>query len=140
MTDNPVEIITGNENDLLPDGDYVEQRTVMTKYLYLPEATCTEVTEEIPVYVYEEWQPGEPNIHPDADTPCPCCGNITIPYGGDALAYICPICWWEIDLFIQSDDEPSDQNHGLTLNQARENYKTYGAVKEEFVTKRKFNR
>ena len=140
MTDNPVEIITGNENDLPPDGDYVEQRAVTTKYLYLPEATCAEVTGEIPVYVYEEWQQGELDIHPDADTPCPCCGNITIPYGGDALAYICPICWWEIDLFIQSDDEPSDQNHGLTLHQARENYKTYGAVKEEFATKRKFNR
>ena len=139
MTDEPVEIIVGNENDLLSDEAYVELRAVRTKYRYLPESTCTEVTEEIPVDVYEEWHPGEPDIHPDADTPCPCCGNITIPYGGDALAYICPICWWEIDLFIQSDDEPSDQNHGLTLNQARDNYKKFGAVKEEFVINRKFN-
>ena len=139
MTDESVEIIVGNENDLLSDEAYVELRAVRTKYRYLPESTCTEVNEEIPVYVYEEWHQGEPDIHPDADTPCPCCGNITIPYGGDALAYICPICWWEIDLFIQSDDEPSDQNHGLTLNQARENYKKFGAVKEEFVINRKFN-
>lgn len=139
MTDEPVEIIVGNENDLLSDEAYVELRAVRTKYRYLPESTCTEVTEEIPVDVYEEWHPGELDIHPDADTPCPCCGNITIPYGGDALAYICPICRWEIDLFIQSDDEPSDQNHELTLNQARENYKKFGAVKEEFVINRKFN-
>jgi len=139
MTGESVEIIVGNENDLLSDEAHVEQSAVRTKYRYLPESTCTEVTEEIPVDVYEEWHPGEPDIHPDADTPCPCCGNITIPYGGDALAYICPICWWEIDLFIQSDDEPSDQNHGLTLNQARENYKKFGAVKEEFVINRKFN-
>ncbi|MBR6748421.1 MAG: hypothetical protein IKM07_05730 [Clostridia bacterium] len=33
-----------------------------------------------------------------ADSPCPCCGEITIPNGGDALAYICPVCLWEIDL------------------------------------------
>ena len=62
------------------------------------------------------------------DAPCPCCGNITIPNGGNALAYICPVCLWEIDLFIQTEDEPSDQNHGLTLNQCRENYRACGAV------------
>ncbi len=137
MTGEPVEIITGNEEDLLPNEDNIEQRTVRIKYKYLPDATSVEVTEELLVSVHEEWHPGEPDIHPDADTPCPCCGNITIPYGGDALAYICPICWWEIDLFIQSDDEPSDQNHGLTLNQARENYKKFGAVKEEFIANKR---
>ena len=104
------------------------------KYQYLPERVSTEVTEELTLYVHEEWLPGEPEIHPDADTPCPCCGNITIPNGGDALAYICPICWWEIDLFIQSDDEYSDLNR-MTLNQARENYKKYGAVKEGLKSK-----
>ena len=35
-----------------------------------------------------------------------------------------------MDCFIESDDEPSDQNHGLTLNQCRANYKRYGAVQE----------
>ena len=62
------------------------------------------------------------------NSPCPCCGFITIPYNGDALAYICPVCFWEIDLFIQSIDEISDQNHGLTLNEARRNYQQFGAV------------
>lgn len=61
------------------------------------------------------------------DSPCPCCGNLTIPNKGDALAYICPVCFWEIDLFILSEDEPSDQNHGLTLTEARKNYALYGA-------------
>lgn len=63
------------------------------------------------------------NIHP-----CPCCGLITIPNNGDALAYICPVCFWEIDLFIQGDDEASDQNNGLTLSEARKNYQRFGAV------------
>ncbi|MEG6617206.1 CPCC family cysteine-rich protein [Peptococcaceae bacterium 1198_IL3148] len=62
------------------------------------------------------------------NSPCPCCGFITIPNNGDALAYVCPICLWEIDLFIQSDDEASDQNHGLTLIEARKNYQQFGAV------------
>jgi hypothetical protein len=60
--------------------------------------------------------------------PCPCCGFITIPNEGNALAYICPICLWEIDLFIQREDEASDQNHGLTLNEAKKNYRQFGAI------------
>ena len=61
-----------------------------------------------------------------ADSPCPCCGSITIPNGGDALGYICPVCLWEIDLFLTGPEEPSDQNHGLTLNQARAHYRAEG--------------
>ena len=63
----------------------------------------------------------------DGDYPCPCCGFRTFPIpAADALAYICPVCMWENDLFTASDDEPSDENHGLTLNQGRENFKTLG--------------
>lgn len=61
------------------------------------------------------------------DSPCPCCGYITIPNKGDALAYICPVCYWEIDLFINSDNEISDLNNGITLIEARYNYKVFGA-------------
>lgn len=59
---------------------------------------------------------------------CPCCGFLTIPNNGDANAYICPVCMWEIDLFIKSDDEPSDLNNGLSLKEATNNYKKFGAV------------
>ena len=58
---------------------------------------------------------------------CPCCGYYTLPVPADsAIAYICPVCFWENDVFIQSDNEPSDENHSLTLNQARENFKNHG--------------
>ena len=60
--------------------------------------------------------------------PCPCCGCITIPNGGDAPAYICPVCLWEVDTFIHYENEPSDQNHGLSLLQARQNFAQTGAV------------
>ena len=58
---------------------------------------------------------------------CLCCGNETLPVPAeDAIAYICPVCWWENDVFIHSKNDPSDENHGMTLLQAQENYKKYG--------------
>ncbi|HHW31075.1 MAG TPA: hypothetical protein GXX20_05290 [Clostridiaceae bacterium] len=88
------------------------------KYKYLPEVNCGGTINS------------KPNIESDTigNSPCPCCRFITIPNNGDALAYICPICLWEIDFFIHSDDEASDQNHGLTLVEARKNYQQFGAV------------
>lgn len=89
------------------------------KYDFLPNTGSGDDIEEVEIY--------EEVI---GDSNCPCCGYLTIPNKGEALTYICPVCMWEIDLFIASDDEESDQNHGLTLNQARENYKKYGAVQK----------
>ena len=85
------------------------------RYRYLPEVNCPACQTEAPAEVKGNY-------------PCPCCGCITIPNDGDALAYICPVCLWEIDLFFADENEPSDQNHGLTLLQARQNYAQYGAV------------
>ena len=66
--------------------------------------------------------------------PCPCCGNITLPVPqAEAIAYICHVCMWENDVFLKSDDEPSDENHGMTLREAKENYKKFGACAERFV-------
>lgn len=65
---------------------------------------------------------------------CPCCGYYTynIPVE-DACGYICPICFWENDIFICSDNEKSDCNHGITLEQARKNYNEYGACEREML-------
>ena len=58
---------------------------------------------------------------------CLCCGNETLPVRAEeAIAYICPVCWWENDVFLKSADEPSDENHGMTLLEAHENYIKYG--------------
>lgn len=66
--------------------------------------------------------------------PCPCCGYRTFPVpAAEAIAAICPVCFWENDVFLTQDDEPSDENNGLTLCQARENYRTYGAVQLRLV-------
>ena len=65
------------------------------------------------------------------DSACPCCGYITIPNKGDANGYICPVCMWEIDLFIHNEDESSDLNHGLSLKEAKENYRKYGSSEKK---------
>ncbi len=49
---------------------------------------------------------------------------------GEDCGYICPVCFWENDPFIASDDEPSDSNHGITLNEAKFNYLRFGACEE----------
>lgn len=88
------------------------------KYKFLPEKNCKQIKNnktDIESYVI-------------GNAACPCCEYITIPNNGDALAYICPVCFWEIDLFIESNDEPSDQNNGLTLTKAKQNYQQFGAV------------
>lgn len=73
--------------------------------------------------------PERPGVYP-----CPCCGCITLPVpAAEAIAYICPVCYWENDVFLTQDDEPSDENHGLTLREAQENYRQYGAVQPALV-------
>ena len=65
--------------------------------------------------------------------PCPCCGYLTLPAPREeAIAFICPVCFWENDVFTHSDDEPSDENHGMTLSQGRAAYRAFGAVQERF--------
>lgn len=58
---------------------------------------------------------------------CLCCGCYTLPAPADcAIAFICPVCVWENDVFLTGDDEPSDENHGVTLRRARAAYQKYG--------------
>ena len=87
------------------------------KFLHLPRV-CGDGPPEPP----EPVPPKRPGIFP-----CPCCGCRTFPAPpAEAIAYICPVCMWENDVFLTSDDEPSDENHGLTLNRARENFRLRG--------------
>ena len=65
--------------------------------------------------------------------PCPCCGYKTI---GDRGGFeICPVCFWEDD---GQDDPDADEVRGgpnelLSLTQARQKFRRYGAVDEKFV-------
>jgi hypothetical protein len=57
---------------------------------------------------------------------CPCCDHFTLKERG--LYEICPVCFWE-DSGPDLDrmDESSGNNSGLTLRQARENFRRLGA-------------
>ena len=47
---------------------------------------------------------------------CLCCRNETLPVpASDAVAYICPVCWWENDVFLNSPDEPKSARQGNVL-------------------------
>ena len=66
--------------------------------------------------------------------PCPCCKNRTFPIPKeDAVAFICPVCLWENDVFVPAEDAPSDENRGMTLLEGRENYRRYGAIRPDLV-------
>ena len=66
--------------------------------------------------------------------PCPCCGYRTFPVPKeDAIAFICPVCFWENDVFDPAEDAPSDENRGMTLLEGRENYRRFGAVRPDLV-------
>lgn len=60
--------------------------------------------------------------------PCPCCGYLTYQASPDKdWGYICPVCFWENDKFLDLDTGISDANHNLTLQQARDNFISTGA-------------
>ena len=108
---------------------------------FLPEAQDDEIFVSWPPWVPEDDAPPDPWERPDLPDldeeqalpwspempvePCPCCGA-DIPQN-PSWGYICPTCLWEIDYDAQDAPEaPSDQNHGLSLEEARMNFRTFG--------------
>lgn len=49
------------------------------------------------------------------------------------MAFICPVCFWENDVFDPGENQPSDENWGMTLAEGRAAYKKLGAVREDLV-------
>jgi hypothetical protein len=63
---------------------------------------------------------------------CPCCDYFTLE--GPRAWDICPICFWEDDgNYLDRPDFGSPANHGLTLRQARENFRLLGACEATMV-------
>lgn len=62
---------------------------------------------------------------------CPCCGFYTMPQSIGDTYDICPVCYWEDDgLQLQNPDIAGGANK-VSLNEARENYKKFGACELE---------
>ncbi|MCL2847429.1 MAG: glycosyltransferase [Firmicutes bacterium] len=64
---------------------------------------------------------------------CPCCGNFTIEGSWEdgtpieVIVDICSVCFWQFDLASQENINISIGPNRVSLIQAKENYKTFGA-------------
>ena len=80
------------------------------KFFYLPQATNASFVpspSDGPSCTPEPLEP-EPE-GPAGSYPCPCCGCLTFPVPKEeAIAYICPVCFWENDVFDPDEDAPSE--------------------------------
>lgn len=61
---------------------------------------------------------------------CECCGNYTLPEPSSGTDYICPVCFWEDDGVQLRNPNYAGGANKVSLNQARENYKQFGAAEE----------
>ncbi len=64
---------------------------------------------------------------------CPCCGYYTFASKPNGTYDICPICFWEDDLFQSENPDLEGMANPVSLNQARENYKKFGACQEDMI-------
>ncbi len=99
--------------------------------MFLPEATNGQARPLEPAGTAPAAE--APNPEP-GKFPCPCCGYRTFPVPKEeAVAYICPVCFWENDVFTPGEDQPSGENRGITLKQGREAFRRLGAVQKYLV-------
>ena len=61
---------------------------------------------------------------------CPCCGYYTFTDKPVGEYDICPVCFWEDDPFQADNPDLEGMSNGVSLNQARENFKKFGACEE----------
>lgn len=65
--------------------------------------------------------------------PCLCCGYLTRSEPSNGDYDICSVCFWEDDPVQAEDHDYGGGANVPSLNQARENFKQYGAMEERFV-------
>jgi len=64
---------------------------------------------------------------------CPCCGYYTYDRQPDNTYEICEVCFWEDDGLQLDDPNMAGGANTISLNEARINFKKYGACEERFV-------
>jgi len=65
--------------------------------------------------------------------PCPCCGFLTLPEVADGTYELCPVCYWEDDGVQLRDPHRRGGANTVSLRQARENFRLFGATERRFV-------
>ncbi len=97
-----------------------------------------EISDGLPLEPPQAEAAPKPEVPEQASTlgrfPCPCCGYRTFPVPKEeAVAYICPVCFWENDVFTPSENQPSDENSGMTLKEGQEAFRRLVAVRKNLV-------
>lgn len=74
-------------------------------------------------------------MHPNSygKFPCSCCGFFTLDEEPDNTFQLCPVCYWEDDGIQLHDPDYEGGANTMSLNQAKEKYKSIGAVEEQFI-------
>lgn len=62
---------------------------------------------------------------------CPCCGFLTRSEAAYGSFDICPVCFWEDDNVQGDDPTYAGGANIVSLNQARQNYREFGAKQRE---------
>ncbi|MGN1134738.1 MAG: CPCC family cysteine-rich protein [Oscillospiraceae bacterium] len=64
---------------------------------------------------------------------CKCCGNAAM---NSADEYdICPVCFWERDLYQEREPDAAGGANKVSLNEAKRNYAEFGACEKRFAEK-----
>lgn len=63
---------------------------------------------------------------------CPCCGNFTIESDDEVIVDICDVCLWQYDVVAHEKPDLNIGANHVSLNRARENYKTFGVCKKGY--------
>jgi len=63
---------------------------------------------------------------------CPCCDYFTFGSKEEALFEICEVCFWQYDEVAHDMPEINIGANHISLNQARENYRDFGACERKF--------
>ncbi len=79
------------------------------------------------------WKMTEEGLPTLESFPCPCCGQKTFSEKPNGTFFICPVCYWEDDDVSVNDPDRAFSCNGVSLNTARENYKKFGACREEEI-------
>ena len=67
---------------------------------------------------------------------CMCCGFYTIDSDDEVISSICDVCFWQYDIVAQQHPEKSIGPNKISLNEAKNNYRRYGACKKEYVDRK----
>lgn len=63
---------------------------------------------------------------------CPCCGYFTLKENTGNSFQLCEVCFWEDDGIQSSDPDYEGGANRVSLNQAIQNFKKFGASEESF--------